>query len=142
MTARECLGWDVAGQADPTPRAARRDSTRAEEPTLAEGKGRALPAPLTAQTEALRAVPHRRDGVQPGERCGARGAAAGTARQGRAAAFPSVSRTGSAVVAAVAAAQESGHHGCLYYPPSNSNFFPSLLANYPASVLISFYYWN
>lgn len=41
-----------------------------------------------------------------------------------------------------AAARESGHHGCLYYPPSNSNFFPSLLANYPASVLISFYYWN
>lgn len=57
--------------------------------------------------------------------------------RGRATAFPSVSRTGSA-----AAAQESGHHGCLYYPPSNSNFFPSLLANYPASVLISFYYWN
>lgn len=69
-------------------------------------------------------------------------AAAGTERQGRAAAFPSVSRTGSAVVAAAAAAQESGHHGCLYYPPSNSNFFPSLLTNYPASVLISFYYWN
>lgn len=45
-------------------------------------------------------------------------------------------------MAAVAAAQESGHHGCLYYPPSNSNFFPSLLTNYPASVLISFYYWN
>lgn len=61
---------------------------------------------------------------------------------GRATAFPSVSRTGSSAVAVAAAAQESGHHGCLYYPPSNSNFFPSLLANYPASVLISFYYWN
>lgn len=58
--------------------------------------------------------------------------------RGRATAFPSVSRTGSSAV--VVAAQESGHHGCLYYPPSNSNFFPSLLANYPASVLISFYY--
>lgn len=57
--------------------------------------------------------------------------------RGRATAFPSVSRTG-----ARQWRWESGHHGCLYYPPSNSNFFPSLLANYPASVLISFYYWN
>lgn len=62
--------------------------------------------------------------------------------RGRATAFPSVSRTRSSAVVVAAAAQESGHHGCLYYPPSNSNFFPSLLANYPASVLISFYYWN
>lgn len=56
--------------------------------------------------------------------------------------FPPSAERGSAVVVAAAAAQESGHHGCLYYPPSNSNFFPSLLTNYPASVLISFYYWN
>lgn len=51
--------------------------------------------------------------------------------------FPPSAERGSS-----AAAPESGHHGCLYYPPSNSNFFPSLLTNYPASVLISFYYWN
>ena len=51
--------------------------------------------------------------------------------------FPPSAERGSST-----AARESGHHGCLYYPPSNSNFFPSLLANYPASVLISFYYWN
>lgn len=62
--------------------------------------------------------------------------------QGQSSVFPSVSRTRSSAVAVAAAAQESGHHGCLYYPPSNSNFFPSLLTNYPASVLISFYYWN
>lgn len=69
------------------------------------------------------------------------GAPAGTGTSGREQQrFPPSAEQGSTVVAA--AAQESGHHGCLYYPPSNSNFFPSLLANYPASVLISFYYWN
>lgn len=148
-----CLGWDMAREADPMPttRAAQRDSVQgqgARRQTEGERTGRAgisdrvdresplprraRPAPgLSREMEPSPRRVRRRAQEQQQDR----------SVRGRAV-FPSVSRTGSAAVAVVAAAQESGHHGCLYYPPSNSNFFPSLLTNYPASVLISFYYWN
>lgn len=83
--------------------------------------------------------------AEPGPKesaAGAQKAAAGTGHPGQSSGVSLRQQNGGSAVAVGAAAQESGHHGCLYYPPSNSNFFPSLLANYPASVLISFYYWN